>query len=60
MRLIAKIDILENSRRHKAGAMFETDEATGLVLLRQGWAETAVMPIEAETPEKPKRKKAAK
>ena len=50
MRMLAKADILENGKKHKTGAEFDTDEATGLVLLRFGWA------AEIETPEeKPKR-----
>jgi len=38
MRMLAKSDILENGKKHKTGAEFDTDEATGLVLLRYGWA----------------------
>jgi hypothetical protein len=49
MKLLAKADILENQKKHKAGDTFETDEATGLLLLEMGWAE--------EVKEKPKKKK---
>lgn len=53
MRLLAKADILENSKRHKAGTAFETDDATGLVLVNYGFAEElAAMPVK----EKPKKK----
>lgn len=36
--MLAKADILENGKKHKTGTEFDTDEATGLVLLEYGWA----------------------
>jgi hypothetical protein len=61
MKMLAKADILENNRKHKAGAEFETDNATGLVLLEYGWAvEVAVPETAVETADiKPRRKKKA-
>lgn len=51
MKLLAKADILENNKKHKAGTKFETDEGTGLVLLEMGWAEK----LPEEKPEAKKR-----
>lgn len=59
MRLKARIDILADYVRHKAGTEFDATEETGLVLLRMGWAEK-VEP-EAEKPKaKPRKQKKEK
>lgn len=52
MRLLAKADVVENNKKHKAGTEFETDKATGLALIEFGWA--------AEIKEKQPAKKPAK
>jgi hypothetical protein len=38
MKVRARIDILTD-KRYKAGTEFNTNEETGLVLLKMGWAE---------------------
>lgn len=45
MKVKALIDILTD-KRYKAGTEFETNEETGLLLLRLGWAE-AVQEVKA-------------
>lgn len=56
MRLLAKADILENQKKHKAGTEFETDDATGLVLIEYGWAAELDTPEKAETPKRIRKK----
>ena len=53
--LRARIDILIDEKRVKAGASFDTDEATSLTLLKMGWAEE--LP-EEKPAKKPTKKKA--
>jgi hypothetical protein len=54
MKLRARVDILLE-KRYKAGEIVETNEETGLVLIKQAWAEEivekkpAAKPAEAET-----------
>lgn len=42
MKLRARADILLENKRYKAGEIIETDEATGLLLLKFAWAEEVV------------------
>ncbi|MBQ1792607.1 MAG: hypothetical protein II008_20725 [Oscillospiraceae bacterium] len=53
---MAKADILENQKKHKAGTEFETDDATGLVLIEYGWAAELDTPEKAETPKRTRKK----
>ena len=50
MKLLAKIDILAEGNKYKAGATFDMSEGTGLQLIRLGWAE--VLPEEVKAPAK--------
>ena len=50
MKLQAKIDILAEGKKFKAGTKFDMSEDTGLQLIRLGWAE--VLPEEVKAPVK--------
>ena len=50
MKLLARVDILTDGKRVKAGTEFETSEATGLELIRLGWAEP--LPEAVKAPKK--------
>ena len=50
MKLVAKIDILAEGKKFKAGTKFDMSEDTGLQLIRLGWAE--VLPEEVKAPVK--------
>ena len=49
MKVKALVDILTD-KRYKAGTEFEVSKETGLVLLKQGWAEE--LPEEVKAPVK--------
>jgi hypothetical protein len=59
MKLRARIDILAGNEKIKAGAPFDMDEATGLTLIRLGWAEPAPEDHPEEKPAKKTTKKKA-
>ena len=53
MKLKARVDILIN-KRYKAGEIIEVNEETGLVLIRQAWAEK--LEEKAETKKRSKKR----
>lgn len=58
MKLLARLDILAEGQKVKAGTELEVSEATGLQLVRLGWAEE--LPEEVKAPVKAAKKKNTK
>lgn len=50
MKLKAKVDILAEGKKFKAGSEFTVSKETGLLLIRFGWAEE--LPEEVKAPKK--------
>jgi len=58
MKLLAKLDILAEGQKVKAGAELEVSEVTGHQLVRLGWAEE--LPEEVKAPAKAAKKRSTK